>query len=465
MAALSVALQQIKPYPIPLAWLASVHTPSALDALEILLLHSYDGEVIFETDAEERWPQSDDPERRLRAFFGRPNYSKNKNALIACGLLRPFGAEDRLIGKTEKARRELSQGIKYRWAEWPLAARSIHRPRPYLRERWPVWLGDRDLGSRMVLLAMLTPNLAARLCDPVSPPEIVKRSREEILAYVESCFAHLDDAAFRRSKVDKGIDELSLLGLLHEEPDGTFVLRLADLEQRPTWPPSLIAKTCGMQAPTLSPLATLLGTLMDACCEPVTSLRPTANALQKDFQGYLFVAHERRALLKHAHSSRRPGHWPRAREVIEAHKTRLDVHARRMLSGEFVLPVRTVAAISETTDAELLVMPVKSVHGVNATQLLVQPVFGDEITVERVREVLADMHLMIWQIGRDGQPAIKLLPNAMPSTLDVAFGYVVRANDLHRWLDYRRPFEVILKSRHVEPHLTLRCVFRVLMSK
>ncbi|HRA66292.1 MAG TPA: hypothetical protein PL187_09750 [Caldilinea sp.] len=75
MTALPSPFEQSEPYPIPMAWLAHIRNPTALDVLEVLLLHSYDGDVIFGNLNEERWPQQDDHTRRLRALFGRQHYS------------------------------------------------------------------------------------------------------------------------------------------------------------------------------------------------------------------------------------------------------------------------------------------------------------------------------------------------------------------------------------------------------
>ena len=47
MTALPSPFEQSEPYPIPMAWLAHIRNPTALDVLEVLLLHSYDGDVIL----------------------------------------------------------------------------------------------------------------------------------------------------------------------------------------------------------------------------------------------------------------------------------------------------------------------------------------------------------------------------------------------------------------------------------
>ncbi|MBK8799141.1 MAG: hypothetical protein IPM07_23815 [Anaerolineales bacterium] len=464
MTALPSPFEQSEPYPIPMAWLAHIRNPTALDVLEVLLLHSYDGDVIFGNLNEERWPQQDDHTRRLRALFGRQHYSKSKTDLIDSGLLRPFSREDQRLGKTQQARRELAQGFKYRWTRWQRTANALHRPRPYLRERWPAWLGDRDLGSRLVLLALLTPMLCGRLCDRVTPPAVIRRGRCEIYQFAETHFEHLHDLAYRQGKVNKGLRELSMLGLVEQEGNDC-VLRLADLEQRPTWPAALVARACQMEKPSDAPLVELLRDLMDACCEPVTTLRPAAEDLRSASKSHFFGEQERRALRKRVRLSTRPGRLPHVREAIYSYKADLGRHAGRQLSGEFVLPLQETALATVTIDGKPLAMPVKHAHGINATQLLIQPIFKDDIPLDEVRACVAALEVLIWQRDVHGAPRVVLLPASAPGRLGVEFGYIVRANDLHPWLDYARPFEVIVKCERAEPRVHLHCVFRLLMSK
>ncbi|MFN3335378.1 MAG: hypothetical protein ACK47M_23010, partial [Caldilinea sp.] len=87
-ASLPGALSNKTPYPIPVQWLAYVDSPATLDTLEVLLMHSYDGEVIFD-EAEETWHQEDDPARQLRKLFARQTFWKRRTMLLDKGLLHP----------------------------------------------------------------------------------------------------------------------------------------------------------------------------------------------------------------------------------------------------------------------------------------------------------------------------------------------------------------------------------------
>lgn len=463
-ASLPGALANKTPYPIPVNWLAHVDAPATLDTLEVLLMHSYDGDVIFD-DAEESWHQEDDVERRLRKLFARQTFWKCRKVLLDEGLLRPAPRQHLYPGKSQQMRRQLTQGLTYTWREWSHAAAAIHRPRPYLAWRWPAWLGGADLGSRMALLALLAPTLSGRLCDPAPAPEEVRRSRREIQRFVDSHFAHLGDAAYLRSKTDKGLAELTVLGIVQAEPEDVFVVRLADLEQRPRWPAAMVARACRLEKPAEAPLVTLVRDAMDACCEPAPALRHVANHVRQLYRSHLFTEQERRGLRKQFRVASRPGRLVHFVEAVEAYRQAMDVHAERILGGEFRLPVQPIALATQTVDGQLLRMPVKSAHRVNATQLLILPIFKDDISVEEIRERLAAIEVLIWQRRADGSVMVVPLPMAAPKRLDVEFGYVVRANDLHTRLDYARPFEVIVKCDRAEPRIHLQFVFRVLMAK
>jgi hypothetical protein len=463
-SSLSGALSNKTPYPIPVNWLAHVDSPATLDTLEVLLMHSYDGEVIFD-EAEENWHQEDDPVRQLRKLFARQTFWKCRRLLLNEGLLHPSPLQRLYLGKSKQVRRQLTQGLAYTWREWSLAAAAIHRPRPYLAWRWPAWLGGVDLGSRMALLALLGPAMSGRLCDLMTAPEEVRRSRSEIQRFVDSHFAHLGDALYLCSKTDKGLAELVVLGIVQAEPEDVFVLRLADLEQRPYWPAPIVARTCRLEKAADAPLVALVRDAMDACCEPAPSIRQVANHIRHMYRSHLFEEEERQALRKHFRVSSRPGRLIHFAEALKEYKRAMDVHAQRKLGGEFRLPIQPIALAVQTVDGKPLLMPVKSAHRVNATQLLILPVFKDDISVEEVRERLAAIEVLIWQRKADGMAEVVLLPTAAPKRLGVEFGYVVRANDLHTRIDYARPFEVIVKCDRSEPRTHLQCVFRILISK
>ncbi|MFN3335377.1 MAG: hypothetical protein ACK47M_23005, partial [Caldilinea sp.] len=270
--------------------------------------------------------------------------------------------------------------LAYTWKEWSLAAAAIHRPRPYLAWRWPAWLGGVDLGSRMALLGLLAPTMAGRLCESVTAPEEVRRSRYEIHRFVDNHFAHLGDALYLRNKTDKGLAELAVLGIVQAEAENLFVLRLADLEQRPRWPATLVARSCRLEKPADAPLVALVRDAMDACCEPAPSLRHVANHVRQLHRSHLFTEQERQALRKRFRVANRPGRLIHFAEALEEYLSAMDVHAERKLSGEFRLPIQPIALAVQTVDGEPLSMPVNSVHRVNATQLLILPVFQHDIS-------------------------------------------------------------------------------------
>lgn len=151
-------------YLVPVTWLCSVGDAGDWDTRELLLAQVWDGQIIFQTDEEQQWVTDSNDRRR---FFSRQTYSRHKNTLLRLGLLQKFHPPARTAGVAAVVHRELYQGIKYEVSEWPPASPLFYRPRSYLQQRWPVWLGNSDTGSRAILLAFFE-EAASSAAQPTS---------------------------------------------------------------------------------------------------------------------------------------------------------------------------------------------------------------------------------------------------------------------------------------------------------
>ena len=81
-------------------------------------------------------------------------------------------------------------------------------------------------------------------------------------------------------------------------------------------------------------------------------------------------------------------------------------------------------------------------------------VVDGHVPVNVIRKLLADR-----------PPVAILLSGHPPQPLSIDFGYVLRANQLHRRLDYALPFEVIFRCGRPDPRLILHCRFRLLLAR
>jgi len=458
-------------YFFPYAWLADVKDAGDLDTRDLLLAHTYDGEVVFPTEQGERvWHQTDE-RQRLRSLFTRQTYAGYKKRLLAGVLpaqLRPYPLPPRPKGRSERLHRTMHQDMKYEVVDWSAFTTGFYRPRTYLTQRWPVWLGNSDLGSRAVLCAFMA-RLTAFVHQTQKLPTQITCSWQAIRKFVATHFA--DPAALDTehpvcAKLGKGVQELARLGLIEEEAGPTlqYTLHLERLAGPPVWSRSAVARACELDEPRDAAWLPLLADLMTICCEPVTRLATVWEALRRlRTSPYIMDALDVNALHRYIRQQRKQGPLLRHEQVLEGFKRWCEAHQRRLCGAEFVLSTTQTALIRETIAGKPILMPVQSVRGVDATQLWIQCERHDGLTVAEAQAVLRQTHLVVWQVGE----TLVVVPLCClpPKPLSIDYGYIVRANALHRQLDYSRPFEVMVKCDAPDKRLTLRCCFRVLLGK
>jgi hypothetical protein len=515
-------------YLIPLSWLQAVVEAGDLDTRELLLACVVDGQIIFaerpsdepetaeeatkttpaakdtarkpdtERTAEDVAPETtaaskaedantandslvdDDPFdvsmgewrwhqaiARERPFFSRRTYEAYRKQLIATGLLRKYQPQPGPPTVTKTAWQALQRGIKYTVADWP-PQRWIYRPHTYLVNRWPVWLGNSDLISRLILLALLAEFGRLLQEQPAATPSQVVLSWQQLRAFVTQHLGETNpfaDSQRLTAKVRKGLQELLALQAITELEPGSsrYALTLAVFDQPPQWSIPALAQRLAVDVVQERPALELLRTLMMYCWEPVTSLRTVWAALQAlrqaaamldesdwlDLQKFVRTQRQRTPPLRHS-------------QVLADFLQERQSTGPRLVSAPFVITPQELTLVKTTSDGAPLSMPAPSPYGLAATQLWVRCERSGGLTVQEAQAILAESHWLIWQAREIDPPLVIVLPSTPPRALSVDFGYVLPLNQLHRQLDYGRPFELILRALRPEPRLKLHCRFRLL---
>lgn len=455
-------------YLVPLAWLQAVADAGALDARELLLAQVVDGQVIFaEEQGEQRWYET---LGGARPFFTRRTYEHHRNLLLHHGLLRRHKAPPRPTTVTKLAWQELHRDIKYLVADWP-PTDWVYRPRTYLANRWPVWLGNSDVASRLILLAVLAEARLTLTGGHTDLPEQVTMSWRQLCTFVEGIADPTSGpppADQVRAAVRKGIQELALLGAwsASSDDDTHYIFSLSVFDQNPPWSLPAIAQRFQADLARDGLHLHIVRDLMAHCWEPVTRLGRVWNAVQAgrrsaelldesdllDLQKFLRIQHRQSPPLRH----------DQALQAFAQQRRRM---GDRRVSGTFLLTAQPIALAQTTVEGAPLQMPADTAHGLAATQVWIHPERTAGMTVAEAQAVLASAHLLIWQKGANAPPTPIVLSCHPPRPLSIDFGYVLRANQLHRRLDYARPFEVILHCQQPDPRLKLHCRFRLLLGQ
>ena len=451
-------------YLVPLPWVQGVTEAGDLDARDLLLAQVVEGQVIFaDMHDEQQWHQH---EEQVRPFFTRRTYERYRKALLARGLLRPYRPGQPPVGVTKTVWRDLQRGIKYLAHDWP-GAEWLYRPRGYLLHRWPVWLGNADVASRLVLLALCA-EVGRLVQTPATPlPTQVTLSWRQLHTFVTALGQRPDDLPAINAQLRKGVQELLLLGAITELTDGPsqYRLELSRLAQPPLWSLPAIAQRCQADPVQDAVLLPLVRDLMRTCWEPVTRLPRVWRAVQAVRQSAdLLDEADLLDLQKFLHIQR-PGPPLRHDHLLQAFLRRRQATDVRLMSGCFLLTAQEIMVTATTVEGAPLLMPAESAHGLAATQLWIRCLRRADLTVAAAQEILAQTQLIISQEQADGLPRLIPLVCHPPQALSIDFGYVLRANQLHSQLEYSRPFEVILRCRRPDPRLQLDCRFRLLRQR
>lgn len=453
-------------YLVPLAWLQGVAEAGDLDVRDLLLSNVVAGQVIFaDSHDEQAWHQD---EAAVRPFFTRRTYERYRKALLARGLLRKYQPSPPPVGVSKAIWRDLQRGIKYLVGDWP-SAPWLYRPRGYLTQRWPVWLGNTDVASRWVLLALCAE--LGRLASSGPPlPTAMSISWRQLYTFVET-LANATGAtvspAMVNTQLRKGIQELLILGAMTTVTDDSsrYTMTLTTFAQPPQWSLPAIAQRCKMDPAQDALLLPLVRDLMQIGWEPVTRLPRVWNAVQDVRRSAALLDESDLLDLQKFLRIQRTGPPLRHDHLLQAFCRHQQRAGTRLVGDRFLLMAQEIMVAAATIDGAPLLMPAATAHGVDATQLWLRCLRAEGLSVAAAQEILAQTQLIISQEQADGLPLLIPLPCHPPQPLSIDFGFVLRANQLHGRLDYSRPFEVILRCRRPDPRLQLDCRFRLLRQR
>ncbi|CAN5859663.1 hypothetical protein BH10CHL1_BH10CHL1_44870 [soil metagenome] len=452
-------------YRFPYNWLVDVKDAGDLDARDLLLAHTYEGKVIFaDEQGEQYWCMSDERTCR-RGIFTRQTFSKHKNALLRQCLLRKYQRPSRSPELSAVTHRELHQSIKYELVESPSPTAWFYRPRGYLQNRWPVWLGHSDLGSRAVLAALL-----AAFKPGCNQTQVTLRW-SEIQAFVTSHFTHSSPKHMKlltSGKLRKGIQELQLLGVVEEMMGAPlrYTLYLTRFASAPAWSLPLVAEVCQLDLARETQWLALLSALMTYCCEPVTRLQTVWHTLRHyRASPYLMDETDLGNLRHYLQLQRRQGPLLRHEQVLGGFIQTAALQQPRLCSDLFELPVAAIALARTTVAGRPIQLPASGGHDVAATQLWIQCIRSGNLTVAEAQQIVGHTRLIVWQEGAGQAPVAVPLICATPKPSSIDYGHLIQANQLHRHIDVARPLEVWLKCDQPDTRLKLHCRFRLLLVK
>ncbi|MFN8493508.1 MAG: hypothetical protein U0350_38265 [Caldilineaceae bacterium] len=445
-------------YPFPLHWLAEINEASELDACDLLLAHTYDGKVIFADEAgEQHWLASDERARR-RGLFTRQTFAKHKKLLLRRQRLRKYQRSFRTARTNAIAHRELQRGIKYEWCEWSATAPVFYRPHHYLQHRWPVWLGNSELASRAVLIALLA---TLRRTDNQTQVTLTWR---EIQAFIARHFAPRHGRnRLSSAKLRKGIQALQCVGLIEEAP-GTplrYTLSLTRFSGPPVWSLPGLAQVCRVDGAQNEHWLHLLADLLTHCCEPVTRVATVWQSLgAARTSPYLLDELDVAALRSYMQRQAQQGPLLRHEQLLADFLQLGAAHQPRLCSAAFALPLAANTVARQALAATPIQLPQPLAQPVKRLQLCLEWQRRAGLTVAAAQHILAQTRLVLWQ-ERSGQTPVALPLLALPATLNLDMGYSVDLVDLAQTLDYAQPVEVWLKCAQPEARLTLQGRFRL----
>lgn len=432
-------------YLAPALWLEDIRQPRDLDARDLLLSHHVPpGDVI--AFPEERpsayWVRENDD--GLPSLLSQPTFRAYRSMLLDPA--RPGGPL--LVPCPEH--REC-----YHLVHWPhFQHKPIYfRPKAYMENRWPVWLGN-QWPARVALvglMALMAKEPKSEADDAVS----VEAAAGEIRQAAAAALPGVDVARHVRT----GLRALQRLSLVQER-DGarrgvTYRHVSTVFARSPQIAGADIAARCALDPATDAHWIALIAAFL----RHNNLLLDDAPRLWQKILAYdrhINTAEDAHALV--AELAARAGHASTAvTRVLNEYAHRVASEQRLWLLGSAV----AVTLASATQLSADLTMP--ELHGehtrLQATQLLIRFRLSGRITAEAAAAALEGTQIDILQP-----------PNAVPVTAHlhanraaISHGARLNCNHLHRAvLDYAQPFRLLVRTPHPERRLTLHCQFRVM---
>lgn len=419
-------------YCVPSAWLEDVMTTGALDARDLLLfMHDGNGSVIFPLDQPESYWTRDNDEG-LPNIVSHVTYRQQIEALIQ-----------------EKRLAPLDDNGCYQMLDWDRARLGavMYRPREYVTQRWPAWLGKNNWGPRAALVGLMALMSRQGRQDEAGTPYVIATTRQ-----IRSEAQMWLPAAPIGGKVGEGLRQLLDLGVIDEvsrsRKNITYRLRADAFERLPRWTSEEVAGVCGLDPHADAHWAELILAFLTHNCRPLSDA-PEVWAAIRRHDPEIATADDAKALI--VELEQRAGHAATSvGRVLRDFVKRRRAEERRWVRGEeFAMP------LGSAVESPPLTMPTDSPHRVQATQLVIQYERGPRLSIEEAIALARGVQIDVVQ----GDQIIPLTRGLRADRYAIRSGNRVDANHLHERLDYERPFAVRLTAERWGP-LTLRCHFR-----
>ena len=441
-------------YALPGLWLKDLLKKSELDARELILFHLEPDAnlVLFSPEQPLRaWVRGNREQRPL--LMTAPTFNRWRRRLLGMesdfqALMRPCSDE---TGALDAGNRDC-----YELIDWPDFQNLgvVYRPRNYLANRWPAWLGA--TWSACAALLGLTALMTER-------PHVAPDGALQILAtrrQVAGAVGRILPQAISRKQVTDGLHILTRLGVVdtvsRTRNNTTYRFSSANLDQPPDFSLERVAKSCQLDLEQNRRWMVLVRVFLLLDC-----------ALPEDRA----LAYWRKLRRYHREVStdddiddlltllaRRGGHAKSHITTVlrDFVRQRRQDAGRRWVEGErFEQSVNAAATLSPA-----LPMPQPTGHRTHrsATQLVLRCSRGS-LTLDEAEQAARELCLSV----RQGEQFVVLRSGLLLNKYELngKVPILLDCNALHTRTDPQRPVQLMIESPRAIPQLRLRAYFRV----
>lgn len=503
-------------YCLPISWISDIEQTSMLDVIDMIFYHVVSTSFSVTNHADALTEQETDPrigrvyfaDRRddesgwqkpvqttdgmlIPALFDQKTYRAQITALESAGKLIPYPNEicndnDSVPSSTEKDKDNLANDkkqkkspdrIKYSIVGWPELEPVIFRPRSYTLNRWPIWLGPRRWGARAVLLAFMHQHTernhsSAPKQQTSSSIEASYSSLCETVYQLCASAIAADGRTIDKNDINAGFKDLLAIGLITEvapsRSGGETLYRFDDMRllDPPRWETANIAHALELDEVEFRIWLIVACDIMTYLRQPITQLRSVWNLLDKerkrknDYPHLLSIIDLRR-LQEYVRRQRKDKKLS-AKNVIAEFRNKHLIQ-KRLQSAYFTFDSKKIdLAQLGDADTTMISMPQDTHHGIQATQLAIIYEPKGNLSIDESMKIATGSTFVVCQEDDSGTTTTVSLGPCRPRKGSITCAYILPANQLHKQIDFARPFEVILRCPNPDPRLRLRCTFILL---
>lgn len=430
-------------YLVPALWLEDVSQPRDLDARDLLLFHHVPPTdiIAFQDHPSAFWVREN--VEHLPSVMSQPTFRAYRRALLDSARLG--GALLALCPEHREC---------YQLLHWPHFQNKpiYYRPKAYMENRWPVWLGG-QWPARVALVGLMV----LMVQQPVMEANgvTVEAAVGEIRKAATLALPGVDASRYVRS----GLRDLCRLGLVEERDMArrgvTYRLTSAAFTRHPEITHTEIAAKCALDPEADEDWILLIATFLRYNSLLIEdALRVWRKILA--YGRWINAPEDARALV--AELEKRAGSASTAvTRVLNDFAHRAALEQRRWLAGNQV----AVQLTSDLRQSDEMMMPelMGERTRLQATQLLIQYQLSGRISAEEAAAVIEGIAINIWQPPN----TVVVTTHLRVNRFTIQTGSRLNCNHLHRGLvDYSQPFRLLVTTRRPDRRVTLRCQSRVM---